>query len=162
MCGRYTLTTDIQSISARFVAPLSETYAEIAKEFSSPSFNIAPATYRPVVINKENKNVLTFMKWGLIPVWAKDEKIGYKMINARAESLAEKPSFKRSLQKQRCIIPATGFYEWKKEGNLKQPYYFKLKNENIFGFAGLYEKWTNEKGIERFWVNKKYCEVFVH
>lgn len=146
MCGRYTLTTDIQTVSDRFEAPLSETYKDIAKQFASPSFNIAPSTYRPVIINKENKNILTFMKWGLVPVWAKDEKIGYKMINARAESIAQKPSFKRPLQKQRCVIPATGFYEWKKEGKNKQPFYFKLKSQQLFGFAGLYDIWTNEQG----------------
>jgi len=90
------------------------------------------------------------MKWGLIPSWAKDESIGYKMINARAETLAEKPSFRKALEQRRCIIPADGFYEWWKEpdGKSKTPMRIVLKDRSIFGLAGLWERWKSPDGEE--------------
>lgn len=89
-------------------------------------------------------NKLSPLKWGLVPSWAKDDSIGSKMINARAETLAEKPSFKNAFRSRRCIIPASGFYEWQKKGTgAKQPFYFYVKEKDVFGFAGLWEEWLD-------------------
>ena len=85
-------------------------------------------------------------RWGLIPFWAKDPSIGHKMINARAETVDEKPSFEHSLQRERCLVIADGFYEWKKEGSTKQPYRITLKNKELFGFAGLWDTWNSTTG----------------
>jgi putative SOS response-associated peptidase YedK len=93
------------------------------------------------VVQNDNDRVGKQMRWGLIPFWAKDIKIGYKMINARAETIDEKPAYKHPFQKQRCLILADGFYEWKKQGKEKQPYRFKLKNGEPFAFAGLWDRW---------------------
>jgi putative SOS response-associated peptidase YedK len=88
--------------------------------------------------------VLTQLKWGLVPSWAKDTKVGDGMINARAETVSIKPSFKDAFRKRRCIIPASGFYEWKKVRDGKQPYYFYLNDKDVFGFAGLHEEWIDK------------------
>ena len=105
-----------------------------------PDLNVSPGRPIPVVIDKNSRNVELF-RWGLVPVWAKDKTIGYKMINARAETIAEKPSFRNAFQRRRCLILADGFYEWKKEGTGKQPYLFQLKDCKPFTFAGLWEVW---------------------
>jgi putative SOS response-associated peptidase YedK len=86
------------------------------------------------------------MRWGLIPHWAKDQKIGYKMINARIETLKEKPSYRGSLKSKRCLVPASGYYEWHETKEGKVPYYIHEKDEPLFGFAGLYDEWKDEKG----------------
>lgn len=140
MCGRY---TDIKPDYAyrRF---------EVARplDFNTPKYNIAPGMLQPI-ITRNSPNKATLMKWGLVPFWAKDPKIGYKMINARAEGIADKPAFRKPLRTQRCIVPATGFYEWKKlDDKKKQPYYFFIKDEEMFGFAGLYDIWKDVSGKE--------------
>jgi putative SOS response-associated peptidase YedK len=86
------------------------------------------------------------MRWGLIPFWAKDASVGYKMINARAETVATKPAFREALKKRRCLIPADGFYEWKKDGKTKTPFCFTMADESLFAFAGLWEQWKNPEG----------------
>src|ERR1041384_1135719 len=122
MCGRFTLTTDLKQIAERFGAPVPhETPA------AAPRYNIAP-TQDVIVVGDDGKRYLKQMRWGLIPSWAKDPAIGNKMINARAETLAEKPSFRTALKKRRCIIPADGFYEWQKLGKVKQPVRIVLKS----------------------------------
>lgn len=143
MCGRYTLAVQLDLVADRFASS-----ADFDK--LSPRFNIAPGQLAPVVTNSEEKRHLRMMKWGLIPSWAKDEAIGYKMINARAETLAEKPSFRKALEQRRCIIPADGFYEWRKEtdGKTKTPIRIVLKDRSLFGFAGLWERWKNPEGKE--------------
>ena len=110
-----------------------------------PSNNIAPGSNIPVIINPVNRAVQMF-RWGLIPGWAKDPKIGYKMFNARAETIAEKPSFRVPFQQRRCLIPADGFYEWKVEDGKKYPYLFTLKDKTMFTFAGLWETWLSKEG----------------
>src|SRR5258708_3591699 len=85
-------------------------------------------------------------RWGLVPGWAKDVKIGYKMINARSETILEKPSFRTAFKKRRCLIPADGFYEWKKEGKGKQPFHFGMKDDSLFAFAGIWEQWKSSDG----------------
>ena len=134
MCGRFVLISDLSVITEYF------DIQEVLASFS-PSRNVSPGQHIPAVIRRDDKkNLVTFL-WGLIPSWSKDSSIGAKLINARAETVNEKPSFKNALQKRRCLIIADGFYEWENEGKKKIPYYFSLKSGKPFGFAGLYESW---------------------
>jgi putative SOS response-associated peptidase YedK len=141
MCGRFTLTILLAELERRF--RIEEIMADMV-----PRYNIAPTQNVAAILNKENsKRALTEMRWGLIPSWADDPKIGNRMINARAETLAEKPSFRQSLAKKRCLIPADGFYEWKKNGKTKTPMRITLKNQEVFAFVGLWDTWNkNTKG----------------
>ncbi len=142
MCGRFVLS-DIDAIYLRYRINVSE---DMKKEVM-PRYNIAPSQYVPVVYqDKKHENKIEMMRWGLVPFWAKDPKIGFKMINARAETVANKPSFKYSFKAKRCLVPSTGFYEWKKAGKDKIPYYIGLKNNEIFAFAGLYDIWKDAEG----------------
>ncbi len=139
MCGRYTLITNIKKIAESFgVEPTLNTM---------PRYNIAP-TQDIVAILKNGQAHLTTLRWGLIPSWAKDESIGSRMINARAETLAEKPSFKNLLRRHRCMIVADGFYEWKAEGKGKTPMYITLEDDQPFAFAGLWDIWKSPEGPE--------------
>jgi putative SOS response-associated peptidase YedK len=137
MCGRFTLQ------------PTEEFYERFAitnrLDHLEARYNIAPGQMVPVVV-AHSPHQATLMRWGLIPHWAKDEKIGYKMINARAETLAEKPAFRGLLKSQRCLVPASGFYEWRAEGRTKIPYYIHPETTSLVAFAGLYDHWTNPKG----------------
>jgi len=142
MCGRYTLTADLKKVADRFGAPLPPASATY-----NPRFNIAP-TQPVIVVGDDGKRYIKQMLWGLIPSWAKDPGIGNRMINARVETLAEKPAFRAALKKRRCIIPADGFYEWQKLGKVKQPVRIVLKNREPFGFAGLWEHWQSPEGEE--------------
>jgi putative SOS response-associated peptidase YedK len=110
-----------------------------------PTYNITPGMMMPVIF-KTQRIRTELMRWGLIPSWAKDPNIGYKMINARAETLVEKPSFRNLLTSQRCLIPTSGFFEWKHRGKDAIPYYIRLTKENMFGFAGLYDIWQDAEG----------------
>jgi len=139
MCGRYSLPY-ADDIPIRFKATRNGYDLK-------PRYNAAPSEDLPVIINDGEKHV-ELMRWGLVPFWAKDLKIGYKMINARAESVADKPSFRKSLSHQRCIVPASGFFEWKKLAREKTPYYIFLKNKELIGFAGLYDVWKDNEGKE--------------
>jgi putative SOS response-associated peptidase YedK len=144
MCGRFSLT-DIDSIFSRFGVIISK---DINKKIT-PHYNIAPTQKIPVIYKDTNQqNKIEFMKWGLIPYWAKDPKIGHKMINARAETLTQKPSFKHLLKSKRCLVPSSGFYEWKRIDKRKVPYYIGIKNSKIFSFAGLYDNWKDNVGNE--------------
>ncbi|HLJ33087.1 MAG TPA: SOS response-associated peptidase [Ktedonobacteraceae bacterium] len=137
MCGRYTLTIDINKVAEAFgVPPTLET---------KPRYNVAP-TQEVVSILSNGSPHLDWLQWGLIPSWAKDPSIGAKMINARAETLAEKPSFKRLLRSRRCLIVADGFYEWKKENGGKTPMYITMKDGQPFAFAGLWDTWKSPDG----------------
>ncbi|MGD0060526.1 MAG: SOS response-associated peptidase [Verrucomicrobiia bacterium] len=142
MCGRYTLTADLEKVADRFGAPLPPASATY-----NPRFNIAP-TQAVIVVGDDGKRYMKEMLWGLIPSWAKDPGIGNRMINARAETLAEKPAFRAALKKRRCIIPADGFYEWQKLSGGKQPLRIVLKSREPFGFAGLWERWLSPEGEE--------------
>jgi putative SOS response-associated peptidase YedK len=138
MCGRYNLTSP-QNIQSRF-----ETTNNLDLR---PNYNAAPGQLMPVV-TRNSPNKVELMKWGLIPFWAKDPSIGYKMINARAETVAEKPSYRNAFKSRRCLVPSTGFYEWKREGKLKAPYLITVKESEMFSFAGLYETWKDVEGKE--------------
>ena len=143
MCGRFNLKLT--------PAELLEIFALIREFDFPPRYNIAP-TQSVVTIRKSGIfREATAMHWGLIPSWAKDPSIGNRMINARAETIAEKPSFRNAFKKQRCLIPATGFYEWKKTGGkTKQPYHIGMNDGEPFAFAGLWESWQGgeQKTIE--------------
>lgn len=113
-----------------------------------PRFNIAPGQLIPAVISQEGKNRLGLLKWGFVPSWAKDTSGAYKMINAKSETVHEKPSFKNSFLRKRCVIPADGFYEWMSQSGSKQPMRIVLKSKEIFGLAGLYDTWTSPDGTK--------------
>jgi putative SOS response-associated peptidase YedK len=138
MCGRFSLSTGLTT--------LKEKFQFIFTDETKPRYNIAPSQSILTVVQNNNDRVGKQMRWGLVPFWAKDIKIGYKMINARAETINEKPAYKHPFQKQRCLILADGFYEWKKQEKEKQPYRFQLKNGEPFAFAGLWDRW--DKGEE--------------
>jgi len=137
MCGRFQLSVKGRQISERF-------NVEVFDEMYKPNYNCAPSQKLPVITNSEPAK-LNYFKWGLIPFWAKDPKIGYKLINTRAESITEKPSFKSAFTKRRCLIPANGFYEWRKDEN-KTPFRIFLKSEEIFSMAGIWETWKDAEG----------------
>ncbi|MFB8373804.1 SOS response-associated peptidase [Paenibacillus taichungensis] len=140
MCGRFTITDPIEEIMDRY-------YVSIAEGFEyKPNYNAAPMQFIPTIIGSKDGNRLGSLRWGLVPNWAKDEKIGNKMINARAETLTEKPAFKRLISSKRCIIPCSGFYEWKKDGSVKQPMRILMKDDSIFSLAGLYDTWIDPEG----------------
>ena len=136
MCGRFILLTDLSVIIKSF------DIQNVAGEYR-PGSNISPGQQITAVLRKDNQNSLVNFRWGLIPSWAKDPTIGNRMINARAETIAEKPSFKNAFHKRRCLIPADGFYEWEKLGKVKKPLRFSLKSGEPFGLAGLYETWIS-------------------
>ncbi len=137
MCGRFALTIDLADVSKKFgVEPTMHT---------APRYNIAPT--QPVAsIVRNGEAHLVELRWGLIPSWAKDESIGARMINARAETLAEKASFKGLLRSKRCMIIADGFFEWKQENGHKTPMYITMKDHEPFAFAGLWDSWKSPAG----------------
>jgi putative SOS response-associated peptidase YedK len=142
MCGRFSQFKEFREIRLRFDPDqLGADWNESL--FLQPRYNIAPSQMVPVIV-REGSRQLGLKSWGLAPSWAKDRTIGEKMINARSETLAEKPSFKRLLFTRRCIVPATGFYEWAKEGKRKVPMYFRMKDGGLFGFAGLWDRWKSQ------------------
>lgn len=133
MCGRFSLIESVHELQQQFEFELS---ADL-----QPRFNIAPSQEVFSIISDGKKRRGGTLRWGLVPHWAKEAKIGYKMINARAEGIDEKPSFKEPFRKKRCLIIADGFYEWKKVDDRKQPYRFIMKDRKPFAFAGLWETW---------------------
>ena len=138
MCGRYTLTADAASIQLAF-------NLDDVSGWEQPRYNIAPSQMVPAITNRAPQE-LTFLKWGLVPSWAKDPTIGNRMINARSETAAEKPSFRRAFKRRRCLIPADGYYEWTKRDGKKVPMYIKRKDRDVFAFAGLWESWKQPDG----------------
>jgi putative SOS response-associated peptidase YedK len=133
MCGRYALTSPPAEIAERFGLLWTP---EI-----EPHYNIAPSQMIPVVRETEAGRALVMLKWGLIPWWAKDATIGAKLVNARAETLADKPAFRDAYRRRHCLIPADTFYEWKPVEGRKQPYCIRLRDHGLFGMAGLWERW---------------------
>ncbi|CAM5794795.1 SOS response-associated peptidase [Brevibacillus borstelensis] len=139
MCGRYTFTTEPDKVIERF--GLQNIPFELLARY-----NIAPGQDIPAIIADKGKRRIGQLKWGLVPSWAQDEKIGYKMINARAETLQEKPAFRNLFTRKRCLIPADGFYEWKITDRGKQPMRITMLNGEPFAFAGLFDTWTRPDG----------------
>lgn len=139
MCARYTLiasVSDLQTAFELFDLP----------EQLSPSYNIAPSSWAPSIVRERGASrAYTLMRWGLIPSWAHDTKLG--PINARAETLSEKPMFKTPFKRRRCLIPATGFFEWREEGGRKQPYYFTRADGALMALGGLWERREDIDGV---------------
>jgi putative SOS response-associated peptidase YedK len=148
MCGRYGFSVkDAKEIYERF-----DVYNALA-DFK-PLYNIAPGQFNPV-ITRHSPNSISRMFWGMIPFWAKNYGFKFKTINARAEGIEDNLVYRKPFRLQRCLIPATGFYEWDKSQKPSQPYYFRLNNEEIFAFAGLYDIWKNpedEKEIQSYTI----------
>lgn len=143
MCGRSSLSKTEKEIEERFNATF---YSDELERYNPlPSFNVAPTHMHPV-ITSDNKEHLQFYRWGFIPFWAKDIKVGYKMINARKESIMDKSFYRSALKTRRCIVPFDGFYEWKKTQNGKQPYRITTTNTDIFSVAGLWSSWDSTEG----------------
>jgi putative SOS response-associated peptidase YedK len=140
MCGRFTLTSELNDIMDTFEIEINE-YPEY-----KPRFNIPPTSTVAGILDADGKRVLRGFKWGLIPFWASSSKVGYSMINARAETIQTKPAYRNIFVKNRIVIPSDGFYEWRKEDGEKQPYRIQLSSEKVFGFAGLYDTWKNAEG----------------
>ena len=136
MCGRYALYGPSSRLREQFDAGLEHF------EFA-PRYNAAPMQWLPVLRQRAGgERVIQLLRWGLVPSWAKDEAIATRLINARAESVADKPAFRAAWRRRRCIVPANGFYEWKTIAGGKQPYYIHAANDELFALAGLWERWT--------------------
>lgn len=137
MCGRYAIHSSQKVLEEYFKLVQSEKFIQ--------RFNVAPSSKVPVIRLDADKLTLVNCHWGLIPHWARDTKI--QPINARAETIAEKPFFKSSFRNRRCLLPANGYYEWKNESGQKQPYYCKLKDSELFAFAGLWDRWEQDNEV---------------
>ncbi len=135
MCGRFSLTASVEAIFSRF-------RVSVDTLIWKPRYNLAPTQNALTITNGEGAHQIHLMSWGLVPHWSKDKESAYQMINARAETLAAKPSFKNLLKRQRCLVVADGFYEWK----AKIPYRITLKDQKLFSFAGLYDSWQSPEG----------------
>lgn len=138
MCGRFAQRTPTKTLVKEFQV---NDMPDI-----EPRYNIAPTQDILSIRQIDDGREAAMLKWGLVPSWAKDVSTGAKLINARSETVTEKPSFREAFKKRRCIIPADGFYEWQRTGGKKQPYFFRMQNEHPFGFAGLWEKWKATDG----------------
>jgi putative SOS response-associated peptidase YedK len=141
MCGRFANVEPIDKLVREFLVDDVETSPRV-------SYNIPPGSRIMAVMKSGGRRALVDYQWGLVPSWAKDKNIGNKMINARAETVFEKPSFRGAAKSRRCILPASGFFEWKKDGKLKIPQYIRFRAGNSMGFAGLYEIWKAPDGVE--------------
>ncbi|XID92413.1 SOS response-associated peptidase [Paenibacillaceae bacterium WGS1546] len=140
MCGRYTIAVTLEELILRYMSEMP------MDAYHTPRYNVAPMQNVMAVVHDGKKNRLGELRWGLVPSWASDDKIGSKMINARAETLLEKASFKSLVRRKRAVIPADGFYEWKKNGDRKQPMRITLKDGGIFSMAALYDTWMAPDG----------------
>lgn len=138
MCGRFTLAASPDELMEHFMLTESVAY--------SPQYNIAPGTAVPVIIQEAGERKIVLMRWGLIPAWARDPKIGYKMINARAETVEQKPAFRDAFGRRRALIPADGFFEWAKRKGKKYPTYVSLPGRSLLAFAGIWESWRTADG----------------
>jgi putative SOS response-associated peptidase YedK len=142
MCGRFALYSDPFTLARRFETD--------APPELRPRYNVAPSQNIPIVREVGEKRRFAMARWGLVPHWAKDVKIGYSMINARAETMAEKPAFRNAFRHRRCLIPADGFYEWQAiaGSKVKQPWFIVLGDSEPMAFAGLWEQWRTPEGEE--------------
>ena len=141
MCGRYGRRADKQCIAEWFHARNTNVFDESSY---APSYNVAPQSVQPVVrLDPETgERELTGMRWGLVPFWSKDSKVGYSTINAKAETITSSPAFREAMKRRRCLVPAEWFYEWQRiDEKTKQPFAIGLKDGSIFAFAGLWETW---------------------
>ena len=142
MCGRFGQTASSAELAAAFEASWQCVEPEL------PRYNVAPTQDVPVLLSAGGRRVLDVFRWGLIPSWAKDAKIGNKMINARAETVVEKPAYRSAFQRRRCLVPASGFYEWKKTPGGKVPHWIHPADGALLTFAGVWEAWRPAKDAE--------------
>ncbi len=149
MCGRYLITTPVEAIRQIFKVDQRPNLAA--------RYNVAPTQAVPIVRRGEDGRELISARWGLVPFWAKDLKIGAKLINARAETVAAKPAFRDAFRRRRCLVIADGFYEWRKTDGGKQPYLIRVAGRAPFAFAGLWERWTDKASDERI----ESCTIIV-
>jgi putative SOS response-associated peptidase YedK len=150
MCGRYASSRGADDLVAHFGVQ------EPPEEELAPSYNVAPTDPVPVVLERSGTRLLKVVRWGLVPSWAKDAKGAARLINARSETLADKPAFRAAYARRRCLVPADGYYEWKRDGDRKQPYYLTARDGGPLAMAGLYEVWSppgpEGEGRERLWT----------
>ncbi|MEO5694600.1 MAG: SOS response-associated peptidase [Usitatibacter sp.] len=146
MCSRYFLDDEGNIIAHTFRVPV--------KGRMQRRFNIAPTQLAPVVREREGKREIAMLRWGLVPAWAKELKVGTSMINARSEGIEAKPSFREAVKARRCIVPATGFFEWQGEPGRKQPFAITVPGHELLAFAGLWERWQPKDGepVETFTI----------
>lgn len=139
VCGRFTLTSSSEALAADFEVSEVERF--------EPRFNIAPSQEIAVVREAESgARECVALRWGMIPAWAKDPKTSHAPINARSETAASKPTFRKAMSHRRCLVPASGFYEWRGKGGAKQAYYFRMQERELFAIAGIFELWRGEGG----------------
>lgn len=143
MCGRFTLTRKKKEIIEEFQKRFNRKIKDISSKVYDANYNIIPSRDVAVIYQRGNQLYFDYHQWGLIPHWSKEKKLGTKMINARIETIAEKPSFRDAFYNNRCLIIADGYYEWLKWGKEKIPYYFSLENHKLFAFAGLRAVWQD-------------------
>lgn len=139
MCGRFVLTTPADALAREFAA-LDPGLALGAR------YNVAPLQNVVIVREADGKRSLAMVRWGLLPAWTKDPALASRLINARSETVAEKPSFRQAVKTRRCLVPACGFYEWKREGRRRQPWYFTSTRPRTLAIAGLWERWRSPEG----------------
>jgi putative SOS response-associated peptidase YedK len=149
MCGRYRQSRRKQILEEHFLADWDELEWH-------PRYNIAPTQPIPIIRQnpKESVRKISLARWGLIPSWSKDSSSAAKMINARSETAATMPAFRDAMKSRRCVIPADGFYEWKRDGKTKEPYCFEVNNGELFAFAGIWDRWKDPSGN---WI--KTCSI---
>ena len=139
MCGRYVLKTTLQELQQKYGAVPEGTFT------IEENYNVAPSLHMPVIVQQGDQRKIDKYRWGLIPFWAKEINSGYSMINARAESLEQKKSYARPFKSKRCVVPVSGFYEWKKSNGEKIPHYITQNSSDLMNVAGLYEEWKPKK-----------------
>ncbi len=139
MCGRYTLAVEMDELAERFGCPKVEPVFKAR-------YNVAPTQVMPVIVAPEGRKELRMMRWGLVPFWAKDKSMGNKLINARVETAADKPAFRYCYRHRRCLVPASGYFEWQLRPGGKQPFYIRPADHRVFAFAGFWDEWTAPEG----------------
>jgi putative SOS response-associated peptidase YedK len=147
MCGRFSLTTEVQVLVDLFeVERVLFDAADVG-----PRYNMAPSQMAPVVRTGASGRELALARWGLVPRWSTEPKSKYSTINARAETVAQKPTYRDSFRHRRCLVPATGFYEWRQEGDVKVPYYVRIAGRDVFALAGVWDHWERDgQGFDSF------------
>lgn len=144
MCGRYSLSIRLDTLIQHFRTYFTVVLDSGIEQHWRPRYNIAPTQHVPALRQLGGDTHLSLMRFGLVPHWADSPKTGYSLINARAETIGQKPAFRQAFRRRRCLIPATGFYEWQAAGKSKQPWFLRVKDSEIFALAGLWEHWEGQ------------------
>lgn len=147
MCGRFAVATPLNTLIGHFEPHFPVRFDSELEVRWQPRYNIAPTQEAPAVRALDGSGHLGLLRFGLVPHWAEEPKTGYSLINARAETVASKPAFRTAFRRRRCLIPATGFYEWQATKQGKQPWYVRVRDSELFAMAGLWEHWEGEAGV---------------